>query len=576
MTQQDFNTTSKHSNLGQGARVNPGIYIGRVENNIDPGRMGQIEVNLFSSGKQGASIPGDKGSTVVAKRVSHYGGQLQAAGLTQTDEYDHNQQSYGFFGSSPDVGSMVLVVVTEGGDGDAYYLGYIPDTYMNANPFSNLECEYNKKVRPPVTNDPSKNERKMNEKGPFKGTSSPSAGLYESRAKLEHVSGTGACPDRGYQTSGPRREAPSCVTGISSPGPLKYDGPMLNRTAQEEGKMIAETPYSRLGGTCIVCDDGNPGWNRTSLAKDGPREYVPAPGGESTIPHSEQFYIETRTGHKIIMHNSEDFISIIHSNGDSWMEFTANGKIDVYSRGGISMATEKDEKAGINFHAHQLNIDVDELNISATTAINIEQRPDPQADPVFALRVNDGKFDVQATKGIDIQNKQDFASGDPTFKMTYDQAGDEFTFNPTRKTQLSTSGQDIAIKGNLQVAGNLEGDNNPGDMEVGPLTSDQTMLYDEKPGMMTELPASYPTIDKEVKKHSDVTDTLWSSLGRVPRKHPWKHSENLDPKKFTPEQIAFGGKPEDAEPVLIPRRSGWHQDEGDTNAGPIDYWRGGK
>lgn len=277
------------------------------------------------------------------------------------------------------------------------------------------------------------------------------------------------------------------------------------------------------------------------------------------------------------MHNSEDFISIIHSNGDAWMEFTANGKIDVYSRGGISMATEKDEKAPINFHAHQLNIDVDELNISAKTAINIEQRPDPGADPTFALRVNDGRFDVQATKGIDIRNKEDFASGDTTFKLKYDQATDELEFNPTRKTQIHTTNQDISIKGNFIVAGTIESDDAPQPMEVGPLSSDQVMQYDEMPNMVCDLPASYETLDTEVKKYSDVTETLKSVLGRVPRKWPWKHAENLDPTKFTPEKIAYGVEQvEDAEPILITRKSGWHQDEGDANAKTIDELRGGK
>jgi len=568
-SQEDFSTTSKHTSLATGVRVNPGIYVGRVENNLDPGRMGQIEVSLFASGKAGSSIPGDKGTVVVAKRTTPFGGQLSAAGLTKTDAYDNNQQSYGLWATPPDVGTFVLVLVTEGGDGEAYYVGFIPDPYMNANMFNNFEAEYNKRARPAVTNDPSSNERQLNETGPFKGNSSPSASLYDNRVKLEKVNGLWADPDRGPQTSSPRREIPSNVLGLSSAGPPKYSGPMMNRTAHEEGKMVGERPFSRLGGTNIVMDDGNPGLQRTMLAKDGKREYVPAPGGEDTIPHSEQFRIETRTGHKIIMHNSEDFITIIHSNGDSWMEFTANGKIDVYSRGGISMATEKDEKAGINFHAHQLNIDVDELNISAKTAINIEQRPDPDQDPIFALKVKDGKFDVQATKGIDIRNKEEFASGDTTFKLKYNYDNDEFEFNPTRKTQITTSDQTISIKGNFIVAGNVQGNDvitdESGSMEVDTIPSDdQPMQYDEMPEMIQELPANFKMLDEEKAKYSDVTETLKTPLRRVPRKQPWKQTENLDPTKYTPEKILYGvEKTEDSEPAYA--KNSWHLDTGNAN-----------
>lgn len=269
------------------------------------------------------------------------------------------------------------------------------------------------------------------------------------------------------------------------------------------------------------------------------------------------------------MHNSEDFITIIHSNGDSWMEFTANGKIDVYSRGGISMATEKDEKAGINFHAHQLNIDVDELNISAKTAINIEQRPDPDQDPIFALKVKDGKFDVQATKGIDIRNKEEFASGDTTFKLKYNYDNDEFEFNPTRKTQITTSDQTISIKGNFIVAGNVQGNDvitdESGSMEVDTIPSDdQPMQYDEMPEMIQELPANFKMLDEEKAKYSDVTETLKTPLRRVPRKQPWKQTENLDPTKYTPEKILYGvEKTEDSEPAYA--KNSWHLDTGNAN-----------
>lgn len=578
--QEDFSTTSKHTSLATGVRVNPGIYVGRVENNLDPGRMGQVEVSLFASGKAGSSIPGDKGTVVVAKRTTPFGGQLSAAGLTKTDAYDNNQQSYGLWATPPDVGTFVLVLVTEGGDGEAYYVGFIPDPYMNANMFTNFEAEYNKRARPAVTNDPSSNERQLNEAGPFKGNSSPSAPLYDNRVKLEKVNGLWADPDRGPQTSSPRREIPSNVLGLSSAGPPKYSGPMMNRTAHEEGKMVGERPFSRLGGTNIVMDDGNPGLQRTALAKDGKREYVPAPAGEDTIPHSEQFRIETRTGHKIIMHNSEDFISIIHSNGDSWMEFTANGKIDVYSRGGISMATEKDEKAGINFHAHQLNIDVDELNISAKTSINIEQRSDPDAEPNFALKVKEGKLDILSTTGLDIQNKIHDGSAvtdDMTFKLKHDfekksmelaageipsevSEGDNFaalTYNhDLGKLEINATNYDLINKVTTLTSNSMN--SSSGSAPQGPFQ------FEDMPEMIQELPASFEMLDKEKAKYSDVTETLKTPLRRVPRKQPWKQTENLDPTKYTPEKILYGvEKTEDSEPVYA--KNTWHSDTGNAN-----------
>lgn len=574
--QTDFNTESKHSDLSAGVRVNPGIYLGRVENNIDPGRMGQVEVSLFASGKQGASIPGDKKTVVTAALVSPYRSQTSFAGSTSAGTYDTSQQSYGIWNSPPDVGNIAVVLVTEGGDGQALCIGFIPDAYMNANMFSNFESEYNKKQRPAVVNDPDINERYLNENTPeFKGKE-----LYTNRVKLEKINGCWSDPDRGPQTTGPRREVPSNVFGMSSAGPYDYNGPTTPRTAQEQGKMVGERPYSRLGGTSMTFDDGNPGLNRATPAKDGPREYVPAPAGELTIPHSEQFRIETRTGHKIIMHNSEDFISIIHSNGDSWIEFTANGKIDVYSRGGISMATEKDEKAGINFHAHQLNIDVDELNISTKTGINIEQRSDPDAEPNFALKVKEGKLDLLTTTGLDIENKIHDGStvtDDITFKLKHDfekksmelAAGEissevslddnfaAFMYNhDLGKLEINATKYDIINN----VTNNTVSDMNSSSRST-PLGPFQ---FEDMPEMIQELPASYEMLDKEKAKYSDVTETLKTPLRRVPRKHPWKQTENLDPTKYTPEKILYGvEKTEDSEPVYA--KNTWHVDTGNAN-----------
>ena len=38
----------------------------------------------------------------------------------------------------------------------------------------------------------------------------------------------------------------------------------------------------------------------------------------------------------------EDLIYIAHGSGDSWIEMTANGKIDVYAKDSVSIHTEND------------------------------------------------------------------------------------------------------------------------------------------------------------------------------------------------------------------------------------------
>jgi len=64
------------------------------------------------------------------------------------------------------------------------------------------------------------------------------------------------------------------------------------------------------------------------------------------------------------MHNTEDFIYIINSQGTSWIELTNNGKIDIYSKDSISIHSEND----FNFKANR------DINIEASGNINIKSK----------------------------------------------------------------------------------------------------------------------------------------------------------------------------------------------------------
>ena len=156
---------------------------------------------------------------------------------------------------------------------------------------------------------------------------------------------------RGYNSSSARREAPSAVFGWSTPGPPDMDGPTYpyGRT----GASI-QRPFNRLGGSSFVMDDGDMSLRRRKAPggddSDKP-SYANINKGESdgdkTIPANELVRLQTRHGHQILLHNSEDLIYISHGSGNSWIEMTSNGKIDVYAKDSISFRTEND----INFYA---------------------------------------------------------------------------------------------------------------------------------------------------------------------------------------------------------------------------------
>ena len=79
---------------------------------------------------------------------------------------------------------------------------------------------------------------------------------------------------------------------------------------------------------------------------------------DKTLPYNESIRLRTRTGHQILLHNSEDLIYIGNAKGSAWVELTANGKIDIYAQDSINIRTETD------------------LNIKADRDINIESGKD--------------------------------------------------------------------------------------------------------------------------------------------------------------------------------------------------------
>jgi len=162
---------------------------------------------------------------------------------------------------------------------------------------------------------------------------------------------------RGLTTSSARREVPSSVFGINTPGPIDK--------VFTQNQPIAT---ARTGGTSFVMDDGDDKFIRKTKAKDGPMQYTNIEIGDDVIegdkntPHNELFRIRTRTGHQLLLHNSEDLIYIANANGTAWIEMTANGKIDFYAQDSVSVHSKGD----FNFKADR------DFNLEAGRDINLK------------------------------------------------------------------------------------------------------------------------------------------------------------------------------------------------------------
>lgn len=363
---------------------NPGPYIARVVNNVDPMKQGSLEVELMRPiGNQKESGQ----QTFVVRYLSPFYGvtDIEHSG-TDNFDFNHTQKSYGFWAVPPDTGCLVMVIFVDSDPGQGYWMGCVQDAVMN-HMIPGIAAS--KSVDPQVRDSNEKEWKETKQTVEKYGTNFLPVG--EVNRKVFKSGGSNAPtpnPDveankkpvhpladvflkqglikdvhRGPNTSSSRRESPSNVYGWSTPGPIdKRKNAQKGKVGRAEDKITKFV--SRLGGHCIIMDDGNPNRLRKTPPWEGPPEYADLEAGETgglpEWPEDEAFRIRTRTGHQIVLHNAEDFIYICNSRGTAWIELTSNGKIEFYAQDSISLRSEQD----FNFHSDR------DVNFTAARSVN--------------------------------------------------------------------------------------------------------------------------------------------------------------------------------------------------------------
>ncbi len=337
----------------QGSDKLYGIYVMRVIDHIDTEYQGALLVERITNYTPG-NPDQTTGNTYTVRYASPFFGTTAIEHAGKNDSYNNSQKSYGFWAVPPDPGCLVLVSFVEGNAALGYWFACIQDSYMNfmvpgGQPVTNLvsgnvpstlrgkklpTAEYNKKINSASTNDPTKFKKPVNEDFV--------ASLTEQGLVEDDI--------RGLTTTSSRREFPSSVIGINSPGPVdKRPGAPKGQKGVKEGK--ATIYVNRLGSSSFVIDDGDDKIIRKGSPTDSPYEYVSKEakesGGDVTLPQNELIRLRTRTGAQILMHTTEDLIYINNSKGSAWLEMSSNGKIDIYAKDSISLHSHND----INFVA---------------------------------------------------------------------------------------------------------------------------------------------------------------------------------------------------------------------------------
>jgi len=321
-----------------------GPYLGKIANHLDSEYMGSIEVEILKISESG-NPEGGSGYFLPCYYVSPFYGVTPREGAKPNPGFAYSQQSYGMWAIPPDVGTTVVVMCMEESFGFGYWIGCVQDKYMNfmvpgrASTTYNSEDntspkpvgEYNKTIETAVGRDPTKY---------IKPCDSDNCSSLETQGLIGDTT-------RGTTTSSARREVPSMVFGISTPGPSdRRAGAPTTGYGEEFGR--SQVPFNRLGGTTFVMDDGDPFLLRKTPASGetaGPPEYASVEKNETgdvTLPHNELTRWRTRTGHQILMHNTEDLIYIGNAKGSTWIEMTAAGKIDIFANDSVSVHTKND------------------------------------------------------------------------------------------------------------------------------------------------------------------------------------------------------------------------------------------
>jgi len=468
---------------GKSHFVGHGPFLAIVTNHLDPTYMGGLEVMLI---RRTTGNKDHQGQTVQVQYLSPFYG-VTSVNYEGTNSANFNdvQKSYGMWAVPPDIGTTVLVIFIDGDMNQGFWIGCVQDRFQNymvpgIAASKNVEMTPEQQQKYGTTYLPvgefNKSTRTLSIPKPdqFGKPVHPFADrLLAQGLLLDTV--------RGVTSSSARREVPSMVFGISTPGPIDGSQGAKKATIGYDSKILA--PVSRLGGSTFVMDDGD---------KDGLNELV---------------RIRTRTGHQILLHNSSDLIYIGNASGNAWIELTSNGKIDMYAADSVSIHTQAD----FNFKADRdVNIEAGRnINMSAGSGIEMNC-----FDRWFVIAGADIKLQTPTNFNINASQQMRITSASDMHLLT----NGNWNTSVSGTATLGATGDAVVVGSKIQlnsVAGNPAV---PADLAT------KLTLY------------TLPNSDKSAGwsqgkfyKSADIT----SIMQRVPTHEPYVQHENINPTAFS-------------------------------------------
>ena len=319
-----------------------GPYIGVVRSVNDPLNQGRLGVNIPDITQTDNPT---EDNLIWCQYLSPFYGAKPLAATSKTDpnSYKSTQHSYGFWAVPPDLDTEVMVMFAKGemSRRNAFWLGCVQQPLTNqqipgyGSSTDNIRSRQDaRELRGsgqtnygtdflPVGE---KNRRMVEEAQTAEFANSIQYPVNDILADQLVEQGLIGDTVRGTTSSSARRESPSRVFGLNTPGRIRSDSRTYNI-----GLNGAPVSTDREPGHSFVMDDGD---------ADG---------------NNQQTRIRTASGHQILLNDTAGTVYIANGSGKAWIEMEKNGKISMYSDRGISVRAEGDfnlhSDSNINFHA---------------------------------------------------------------------------------------------------------------------------------------------------------------------------------------------------------------------------------
>lgn len=371
----------------------PGLFEGIVKRNVDPTRSGALEVYIQ---QMGGDNQDDPATWRKVNYCSPFYGITNQFSTSQGVGGFENPQSYGMWFTPPDVGVTVICFFVGGDPSKGYYLGSVPQPGFNhmipaIGASSNYKTEnatqsayFANSGQLPVTEINSKNTGIASNPN-FYNQSKP---VHRVQAAIYFQQGLINDTERGPISSNAQRESPSTVYGISTPGRPIYSGGLTGLQVQQQLSAGTLDPtktviQGRQGGHTLVMDDG------------------------SLVGTNNLVRIRSSKGHQIMFNDSENFVYIAHSNGQTWIEFGQEGTVDVFSTNSINLRSQGD----INIHADQdINLNAGRnFQVFANSTVKINSQGTNQISSQQRLTLaSENDIGILASQAVSIKGSKGY------------------------------------------------------------------------------------------------------------------------------------------------------------------------